>query len=397
MKHNISDLLDNVYVDDIEMKTLAPISPRHIKAKVMNQVDKKKTGVVRWLGRIAAAAAVFALMTLTAFAADSVLNDGAAFASISAEISDGIFFFKSEWSGEGVKESTTVFTGSQKDLMDDMDRYFEESISSNGATITPIRAIADDTNYYLYLRVQAPEGVVLPDLTDEYYYDFGYRGRPEYEMEIQYQPLPSYKPCEDVWRDMGFTYWARPIEDEDPTDNVKDFVIRFSLDKGSIPFNGSYPKKLIIRRLSILKKMDPSGDQKLVEGFFCFDITINNENRDGQSLVIDTGELSFYNKEYDYTTTVKNVVITPLSIELDCTYTQPSDKYIFPYGGPVQIVMKDGSTIEVLEAYYNAQEHSYPHPDSIVAVGSSSSFDEPIVVGEIDYLVFNGEHIVDVN
>ncbi len=240
-------------------------------------------------------------------------------------------------------------------------------------------------------------GVVLPDLTDEYYYDFGYRGQQEYNMEILYQPLPSYKPRADVWEDMWFTYWARPLEDEDPTDNVKDFVIQFSLVEGSISFNGPYPKKLTIRRLSILKKMDPSGDQKLIEGSFCFDITINNENREGQSLVIDTGDLSFYNEEYDYTTTVKKVLITPLSIELDCTYTQPSDKYIFPYGGPVQIVMKNGRTIDVLEAYYNAQEHSYPHPDSIVAVGSSNIFDEPIIVGEIDYLVFDGEHVIDVN
>ena len=394
MKHNFSDLLDEVLVDDIDLNEKTLLSSRRIKERTMGKIGQKKTNTLRWLPRVAVIAAVIMALTVTAYAVDTVFNDGELF----KEVSDQLFFNGVTSAGfdqDTTGTTTKPFSGSQEELIDDMDRNFGESISSNGTTITPIRGLADQNNYYLYLRVETPEGVVLPDVTDEYYYAFDYRGQWENRVELFY--CVNAGTNAEYWDEAYINCWARVLEDEDPTDNVKYFVLQISTNVNGLVLNGPHPKKLVIHNLHILKKYDPSGDIELFTGRFAFDITIVNENRDEQSLVLKPKDLTFYNEEYDYTTIVNRITITSLGIDLDITYTQPSDKYIFPYGGPVQLVMKDGRTIDVLEGYYNAKEHWYPHPDSIVGVGSSSRFDEPIVVGEIDYLLFNGEIIVDVN
>jgi len=406
MKRNISDLLDQLPAEDVEIQTATPLSGLRIKRKVMSRIGRKRRPC--WLGRVAVIAAVVTALTVTAFAVDTILNDGAMFASIAETFTgnqpttlsdDSVFFFEDGvWSGESVAVTKPLFSGTQEELMEDMGRDFDVVVESNGATITPIRAIADEENYHLYLRVEAPEGIVLPDLTEGFYYDFGYRGRQEYEMDIFWKCANILSPSYEQWDDMYCDGGVYVLEDADPTDNVKEFVIRFRRHGNDVVFNGKDEKRLVIRCLSIVKKSaDDSEDRILFRGSFSFDITNPNENRREQCLKIRTSDLTFHNEEFDYTTTVREVTITPLSIELDCTYTTPNEKYIFPYGGPVQLVMKDGRTIDVLDAYHDARDVSYPHRDSIVGVSTRNEFLEPIVVGEIDYLLFNGEHIIDVN
>ncbi len=424
MKRNISDLLDQLPAEDVEIQTATPLSGLRIKRKVMSRIGRKRRPC--WLGRVAVIAAVVTALTVTAFAVDTILNDGAMFASIADTLNgnqptttvsnDGVIADDTlaqtqpttppnEDSGpkEPIKVTKPLFCGTQEELIADMERDFDVVVESNGATITPIRAIADEENYHLYLRVEAPEGVVLPDLTEGFYYDFGYRGRDEYAMDIRYKHLENNFIYPDIhyvsyyWDDLFFRDSTYPLEDADPTDNVKEFVIRFTDCGDPTVFNGSEEKWLQIRCLSIVKQhsADNSEDQVLFRGDFNFEITNANENRRDQSLVIKTGGLSFYNEEFGYTTTVNKITIRPLSIELDCTYTTPNEKYIFPYGGPLQLVMKDGRTIDVLDAYDDCRDLSYR--EYIHSVWSGKRFWEPIVVGEIDYLLFNGEHIIDVN
>lgn len=397
MKYNISDLLDEIMEDDLTLQDRTPLSARRIKSKTLASFPKKRTITLRWLPKAAVIAAVIVALSASVYAVDAVFNDGEVF----EKFSDHLFFSNTASSGfdqsptQKPTETIPPFTGSQEELIDDMDRNFAESVTSNGTTITPIRAIADENNYYLYLRVQTPEGVSLPDMTEEYYYSFDGRGHEKHRLDLYY--------CENAgsdaarWEPAWILNWARPLEDENPEDNAKEFVLQLSTNTNGLQLNGPHPKKLIIRNLHIIKKYDPLGDVELFSGEVVLDITLYNENSEGQSLVLRPDDLTFYNEGYDYTTTVKKIIITSLAIEMDISYTQPNNKYIFPYGGPVQLVMKDGRVIDALEAYYNAQEHWYPHPDSIVGVVSKNKFNEPIVVGEIDYLLFNGEIIVDVN
>ncbi len=373
MKHNISDLLDNVYVDDIEMNSLAPLSPRRIKARTMEKIGTKNVKKHRWLGRIAVAAAVIAMMTLTVFAADTVLNDGAMW--------DKLF-------GKDLSED-------QIQLIDDIGRTFGEGVTCNGATITPLYAVADEQTYYMHIQVEAPEGVVLPDVSEEdgCFYRFDYD---DYDrlVKIDYQLTPNES------RTYYPNYGITALPDDNPTDNVKEMVV--SLGKNgsdiNILFNGDMPKRLTIYGLYI-HYMDERGCERLFTGSFCFDmeIGIGYEDRDAYKLVVDTGGVSFYNEEYAFTTTIKKVTIMPFCIIVERTSTDANSKYIFPQGGPIEIVMKDGSVAYTLEPYYDAAAHKYPHPDSVVGIGNRFKVDKPLVLEDIDYIRINGEYIFDVN
>lgn len=382
MKRNISELLDGLPVDDIELQNTSLLSTRRIKEKTMGRIGAKKTVKFHWMSRVAVVAVVVMALTVTAFAADTVLNEGRLFGGYFGDI----------------------LSGKQIEVVDDIGRTFGESITVNGTTITPIRAVADEDHYFLHLRVEAPEGVVLPDVSEEdgYYYTFenskshyynvsGIKLPHDYQrrMKVQYE-------FEGKWYDMSFNHGVTTLADADPTDNVKEFVLRLHSDSNFTIFNGPWPKRLIFYGLYI-ERWGKEDGRELLTGSFGIDIGLNDENRQDSKLVVDAQDLSFYNEEYDYTTTLHEITITPLTITLDYSSTDPSNKYIFAKGGPIQLVMKDGSIVEAVDAYYDAVAHSYPHPDSIAGVGNYSCFDEPVVVEDIDYLLVDGEHIIDVN
>lgn len=371
MKHSISDLLDDVYVDDIELKTLAPLSPRRIKNRTMGHIEAPTGRAHRWLGRIAVAAAVIVLMTLTAFAADTALNDGAMW--------DKLF-------GKALSEN-------QMTLIDDMGKTFGESITVNGTTITPLRAVADAKVCFLYMRVEAPEGVILPDLDNSGEYDYSYELGGNYSTQCQLW----YKRAEkgEVHK-VDACASMEPLPDDDPTDNVKEFVVQFTTDGDFAFMDRNSSTKLYFSGIYIHKWMTPEWD-RVLGGEFIIDISINNVNRDDQMVKIDTGGVSFYNEEYDYTTTVDAVKIYSLHVELDYSYTTPSDPLIWPYGGPLQLVMKDGTVVEAQGDYLDARDQRYVYPEDIVGCSNWSYFEEPIVVEDIDYIILGTEHIFDVN
>lgn len=371
MKRTISDLLDGVPADDIEFNEKTPLSARRIKAKALSQVGQKNRTTVRWLPRVALIAAVIMLMTLTAFAADEVLNDGALFS---------VFF------GDTLSDDEAA-------LVNDIGKTFGESVTSRGTTITPLRAIADETSYWLYLRVEAPEGVVLPDISEEegYYYSFESKDNSHKIL------LETFDIRYNKWVEISINGgMAEALADDNPTDNVKEFVLYLSKDGTSTIFNGPWQKRLTITGLSLYQGIT-NDEQLLFKGTFTFDISLHNEHRDEQYIVIDTGEISFYNEEYDFTTTVTRVSLTPLQIMVDWKNTEPNNKYIFPCGGPVQIFMKDGTVVEAKGSYIDVSAQKIFHPDSIVGIGSSERLDEPIVLENIDYIVIGGEYTFDVN
>lgn len=382
MKRSISDLLDGVYEDGIGLERSAPLSARRIREKTMKNIGTKKTVRFRWLARVAVVAAAIMALTLTVFAADAVFGEGKLVTKLfGKELSEG-----------------------QMELVEDIGRDFTEAYTSNGTTVTPIMGIADEDFYFLHLRVEAPEGVVLPDLDGEegYYYDFQpnwdqYADFNQYlyaqRMKIEYH----WEENHDQWFAMDCDHTVKTLADDDPTDNVKEFVIRFRNGSDVSIFNGPWEKRLSFHGLYVRKQFNGTYCEKVLDGDFIFEIHIDDENREATKLVIDAEDLTFRNEEYGYTTVLHEIKITPLAITLDCTCTEANNKYIFGRGGPIELVMKDGTVIEAMEAYYDASAHKYPHPDSVVGIAYEACFDLPIVVSDIDYLLINGEHIIDVN
>ena len=372
MKRNISDMLNEIAADDLRVGKNTPLSAKAIRQRTLERIGENKSKTVRWLPRAAVIAAILVSLIVTACAADTVFNDGAFF---------GGFFGKE-------------FSEKQKALFVDMGQNFSQTVESNGTTITLLWGIADEDCMYLHFQVTAPDGVVLPDLPENQAYSLHDKNM-RYPALVHYPSNDYYRPNE--WNKSYVYPSVTPLADEDSTDNVKEFVVRIwkESDVDEYIFNGPLSKRLTFSGLFV-DELRGKGCERLFYGNFEFDISINNENRDLQSITVDAGGVSYYNKEYDFTTTVNSVTITPLRIMVDCDRTEANNKYIFPKGGPIQIVMKDGTTIDAMEAYYDASAHWYPHPDSVVGIGTESGFDIPIVVDDIEYLIIGEEHIVEV-
>ena len=124
-----------------------------------------------------------------------------------------------------------------------MGQTFEEGVTDNGATITPIAALADENCYYLRLRIEAPEGTALPDLdpdTDGFTSCKGAAGR---RKRLSF----TSESGEDIRGYGGSWEW---LPDSDPTDNVKEVVIRFMTQQEEPKaYNGQEGKLLTIRGL----------------------------------------------------------------------------------------------------------------------------------------------------
>ena len=145
MKKRISDLLDGYEDDSVDLSADTPLSPARIKELTMNRITPKQNKLRRLPVRLLAAAAIAAVLTASAFAAVYIAGAG--------ELMQDFF----------AKDGEALSTG-QIESLDQVGQTFEEGATDNGATITPVAALADENCYYLRLRVEAPEGTVLPDL-----------------------------------------------------------------------------------------------------------------------------------------------------------------------------------------------------------------------------------------
>ena len=77
-------------------------------------------------------------------------------------------------------------------------------------------ALADRNVYYLRLRVEAPEGTVLPDLDEdtEGYYQLSGNKTGEF-IEYDFSAYHMY----------GYNQYLNWLPDKDPTDNQKEVVL----------------------------------------------------------------------------------------------------------------------------------------------------------------------------
>ena len=367
MKRNISDLLDDLPVENIELENTSLLSARRIKKKTMKKIVAPKSHGVRWLWRVAAVAAVIVALSVSVFAADVVLNDGALF---------NVFFNK-------------TLSDDEAALVDEIGKNMEQSVTQNGATITAVQAVADESFCWLHLRVEAPEGVVLPDLDDDlYFYYFAGVYLSEFIVQHRYTP-------DDQWNQLAYAHSVKALEDPDPSDNLKEFILIVHGEDGENIFRRSGETRLVIPGLYIIKGKSPEK-QTLFTGRFVFDISMDHVDRNSINTVVDTNGVTFYNEEYDYTTKVSKVTISPLHLEVSFSTTPLNDPYIFPYGGPIDLVMKDGTTIRVLDAWFDARNQNVADPDD-VAGPKVTYFTTPVVVENIDSIILGGEYEFDVN
>ena len=383
MKRNISDLLDRYPAEDVELGGNTPYSPTRIKEITMKNIHTETKSRKRGFkpARLLVAAAVAAAFTVSALAAGRLLGG--------------------ELFGDVFSRGDGSLTPGQMETIDRLVQTFEgqdgaapAAVTDNGASITPLAALADENVYYLRLRVEAPEGTALPDLDWERdgacYQLFG----PEADDHLTLEPAEGAYPADTFGYQLNF----RPLPDSEPNDNVKEFVVQFpNLSDDGIALNDGVSKQLTIHGL-----WTQDSDKvytPIFTGEFAFDIGLNFQSQ-LLDLAVDgltwstRAEDEFRGVAYDVTNTVKQMSLSPLSLSYRYTTTLPADNNWIDAGlGPVEIVLTDGTSIPCIHGrdtdVGNSQAGTRELEGFVV-------FDQPLDLSQVDYLQY-GDNKIPVN
>ena len=383
MKRNISDLLDRYPAEDVELGGNTPYSPTRIKEITMKKIrTETKSGKKGFRpARLLVAAAVAAAFTVSALAAGRLLGG--------------------ELFGDVFSRGNDSLTPGQMETIDRLVQTFEgqdgaapAAVTDNGASITPLAALADGNIYYLRLRVEAPEGTALPDLDWERdgacYQLFG----PEAADHLTLEPAEGAYPADTFGYQLDF----RPLPDSEPNDNVKEFVAQFTnLSDDGIALNDGVSKVLTVRGL--WTQDSDKGYTPIFTGTFAFDIGLNFQS---QLLELEAGGLTWSTRAedelrgvaYDVTNTVAQMSLSPLSLSYRYTTTLPADNNWIDAGlGPVEIVLTDGTEIPCIHGHDtdvgNSQTGARELEGFVV-------FDQPLDLSQVDHLQY-GDNKIPVN
>lgn len=409
MKRRISDLLEGIREDTVELNTQTPLSSNRIKELTMSKInsEKKTHNTKRIAFRILVAAAAISLLTVTAFAAENVFGAGDWFRDI---LGNRLEEDRKTVQQEGL-DITLPETVCQEqiDVVNELGQVFEEtSIESEGTTMTLTAAYADANVIHLYFQAEAPEGTVLPDGILYQFYDYN-------AEDWNILELPQGAPYELS----GYNVDVEALPDADPTDNRKDFHVTIYTQSGmEMQFNDGVSKLYHITGI-YEQVVDMNGDEdgyvRLAPGSFTFDIGIANEakvveldvdgltygghrtrtwthdspckefckeNLTGQTDP-DTG-LPIHAESWDYTVTPKRLAISPLSADWACDYTCSDDRASF--GLSFRVVMKDGSSPLLVDGggTYN---------DEKCMSSGTNYFSTPIDLDQVDYILIGDPEI----
>ena len=381
MKRNISDLLDGYLAEDMELGGVPPYSPSRLKEITMNHImntehndqPKTKARAGRRPMRLLIAAAVIAAFSVSALAAGRILGGGELFGNVFSQEKDAL-------------------SQGQLDAIDQLVQSFETqdgsiptAVTSNGATITPVAALADENVYYLRLRVEAPAGAVLPDLDPETscYQLFG----PEKEDSL------TLEPAEGAYPEYAFGYQMefRPLPDSDPSDNIKEFVIEMTnLSDDGIALNDGASKVLTIRGL--WTQAQDKSYTPIFTGEFAFDIGLNFQS---QTAALPVEGLTWHHDLLDYTNTLQAMTLSPLSLSYQVDSTMPENDRVGAQLGTLEIVLKDGSVFYAESTEYDEQLARYIERGEIELplTGEPTGvfenyivFEQPLDLTQVDYI-----------
>jgi hypothetical protein len=357
MNRSISDLLDDIQVDFIELNP-APAA-RSIRERTMNKIHKtaryRAAGARKAFGGIAIAALLFAMST----------------AAVAANIFGIGDYFKSVFG---------VMTESQLAVLEEIGKTDMPAVTSGGTTITPLAAIGDEDYYYLMLRIVAPEGTVLDfdteesimqsDALDTKALQFESPDDPENSLALEFD--------DKQYKRAGLQFTTTLLEDDAPNDNMCTVVLRcIAQYKSDLKFNDGVPKTLRIK--GVWAQTPLKEYTKVLAGDWAFDV--GSFGLSG-SYKVNTDDMYIVAADGKTDMTLKYLYISPLGIQYDYTYDRPDDVDTDRYEpgiGPIRAVMKDGSTVEVYQndGYYNEK-----------GAGYHGYFHKPVNVNDIDHLRF---------
>lgn len=366
MKRRISDMLDDFPVESIELIYEHPLSCHRVKEITMKKISKKKANR-RALSKALLVAAVMVVLTMSVLAAEQLSAGG---------------WFRDVLKGRGIDDSEL---GKMVEFIDATGEVYQQSITSEGTTVTPIAGYGDENVFYLRLRMTGPEGSVIPE--DSHYTFFS--SWEQERMMLDYSDKLSY--------------WIQPIPDSNSKDNQMDFLVSIMVIPGAdIKLNSG--NSIIFRIFGLFEEVpQPDGIntfRQILPGEFSLDLALYNRV---EMTELDVKGLSYHKDEvgtqievngeetqipYDYTITLSSMKISPLSICWTCEYemSDPSWKIGFDY----QMVLKDGSVVPVSRWRGSGYEESH----HFAAERNVAIFESPVELADVDYILIGGEHKV---
>jgi len=366
MEYNIYDLMDDVRDDTV---TPAPgcdeAALRRIKELTMKKIENQQGGrpAVRKTRRVARglliAAIVAVMCTATAVAAKLGVADS----------------FKGYFGD---------LTAEQKQLMEEMGTTDMQPVTSNGTTITPLAAICDENNYYLRLRIEAPEGTKL-NLPKE---DEGY-------LQLWNPETAGDFFARDDYDHDGCSFdciWSDTI----PGDNVLEVVIKIAgqscdtrtktylenllgREYTAMSFTDGRPKQLNIHGIWMQTNDQDIPYEIVLEGDWSFEIGLNAKA--APTVYVDASGRTTESTwpEPGHTLTLEYFRISPLGMVGE--YGHDYDENMDGYGiENCALVMKDGSTLEMGTGGVSATGRDF--------VMLNFRFAAPIDVTQVDHIRF---------
>ena len=320
----------------------------------MKQI-KSKRPIRRWGMRLLLAAVLTVMLTLSVFAAEDIMTYDN--------------WFRDYFSG---KEVVADISENQLALLESSITPINQSITSNGYTVTLETAITDGYVAYFTFRVDAPEGVVL----DKRRYSFA-----EFPLDIFGKDIEDGK---ITARSAGW----RTLEDENPTDRTVHLLLEIEINNpegASAPLTDKAEKTIMLKEFKVL--VEPEGIfETQAEGEWCFHFTLPDTDIVTQEVEMLTSPVRCTAKrwlgqqKFDIAVQITSfrlraltatlVVEEPLTgfwegIDLDSIY----------------VVLKDGS--RVLARFSNS---TYQNGVDIW----NAQFDVPISFADVDYIEFPG-------
>lgn len=379
MAYNIYDLMDSVRDDTVSLPEDGTADLRRIKELTMKKIENQQ-GVrpaVKKTGRVARGLLIAAIVAVMCTATVAAARLGVA---------------------DSFKGYFGDLTAEEKQLMEEMGTTdMPAPVTSNGTTITPLAAICDENNYYLRLRIEAPEGTELYDYRE---------GEGNMQLWDSENDIFAFFTC-DEYDAMGMCIDCEWF-DETPGDNVLEVVVRIigqymdsrvmaelkkteGEDVTVMSFTDGKPKQINIHNLWWKPWNTDLPYEMLLEGDWSFEIGRNA--KPSPTVYVDASGRTTESvwSEPGYPLTLEYFRISPLSVVGE--YSYPYDERIAEgscdgYGVTnFALVMKDGSTLELGAGGGETTGWNF--------ASMNCRFDAPIDVTQVDHIVF-GDQIIPV-
>lgn len=373
MEYNIFDLMDEFADENIALSPCGTADLRRIEELTMKKIEEQtpvhrtKRTVRRVTRTVLVAAIVAALCGVTVVAAKLGVADS----------------FKGYFGD---------LTAEQKQVMEELGTTDMQPVTSNGTTITPLAAICDENNYYLRLRIEAPEGTELYDYRE---------GEGNMQLWDSENDIFAFFTC-DEYDAMGMCIDCEWF-DETPGDNVLEVVVRIigqymdsrvmaelkkteGEDVTVMSFTDGKPKQINIHNLWWKPWNTDLPYEMLLEGDWSFEIGRNA--KPSPTVYVDASGRATESTwpEPDHTLTLEYFRISPLGMVGE--YGHDYDENMEGYGiENCALVMKDGSTLEMGTGGVSMTGRDF--------VMLNYRFDAPIDVTQVDHIVF-GDQIIPV-